>query len=153
MRTTTAAVAIALLISACGGGDDTTAPTSTSSSTSSATATTTTTQALSPEEAFEADLRRKLTIGDGDYQSMVNLGSATCSAMRQGTEGVAEDDAPNDTPESDEEIGGVLTAIALSTAYEAFESQIVSEAFLRMMADNLCPEFSEDVESLIAARR
>lgn len=148
-KITALALAGAFALGACGGdGED------------DVVATTTTTQpetttTLSPEDAFIADVQRQLTSDGppGFGERALELLSATCDNLTEIPEGIRQDDAPSDSPQSDAALGDLTQTMSLAIVMdETGYPPEVGAVLLRTMTEHLCPEHTEVVEEFLETR-
>lgn len=151
MRSLAAVLAVALLVG-CSGGDDAGRASSTNTT---ERARTTTTRAPTPEEAFEDDLRSQVSVSGDEAEFLadsLDLGQTLCGQLEDLPEDIAEDDAANDTPESDAAIGGLVQTMAVASAMDGFDNKELGAVVLRATAEHLCPNQATPILDLLEAR-
>ena len=122
---------------------------------SATTKSTTTTVELTPEQAFDASLEEQLTVTDPrTIPAYRRAGVAFCEMLTALAAGIANDDAPNDTPETDEGISNVVVSAAIAAAYDDLTetNEAVGVVVLRATGEHLCPEHTMSIERVLIAR-
>lgn len=143
MRAAALVAALALTAAACGGDDgpdDDAAPTVTSSSTATTTEPTTTT---TPEEAFLADLDKQISFDGtaGGPETALDLVRSACDLLDDATtEALLDDDAANDSPETDAAASRAITDLGLSAIYNETDDDEATAVILALGARHLCPQ-------------
>lgn len=139
MRTITAVLAaLTLVLAGCGGDDE-------AASTTSTTEHATTSTTSSPRDAFLDDLDDRLTfVGSGQPDRAADLAEMICAELTDMPAGVAADDAPADSPESDAAIGAALQTMLLDAAREPLDDEVAAIVF-ELAGEHLCPEHADRI--------
>jgi len=148
-RTLAGAIVGATILAGCSSGNDDTQESTTTSTTS-------TTIEVSPEEAFRQDLTAALNSDQpGFEEATLDLGQTLCRTIDEAETGIAEDDAENDTPESDA-ISDAVVTMAIVSVYEPLtegdRDPQVAATIMRLTGEHLCPDHAEAIEEVLVAR-
>lgn len=146
MRRATVVAAVLLALVGCGddSGED--------------TATTTTTVEPNPEEAFRSELEtgmrdaRLQSTDPGFYDDAADLARTVCDIAADTPTAIEQDDAANDTPESDAAIADVSVTIGLASVVDGLGDDELAGIFMDATSKHICPEHADTIDGFMAAR-
>lgn len=140
-----AAVAALVLAVACSGGSDGSTASDVAPVATERPATTTV--ALTPDEAYLADLHDAVDFNNPEWgEQAIAVARQVCDSL-DASQLLMDGDAPNDTPQTDAALADWYADTTLSVIYqEGGEDQQATASVLVLGARHFCPEWSAVVE-------